>query len=271
MSNHSTLFKPSSLDLLPKPFVWITIPTGEVTLEAGGYLDDPTTFTIPTFQMAKYPVTNAQYKLFIDAGGYDEKRWWTEDGWQAKLDGWVWNGYDRKWEKTGVAWVQPRYWDNPVWKEDSDCPVIGVSWYEAVAFCNWLSEATSEKITLPTEQQWQRAAQGDDNRLYPWGNIWDKTKCNNSEISTKTTSVTQFEGLGDSPYSITDMIGNVWQWSLTVFETGDVDLGAKGFRIIRGKAWGVLEYTDNMYVSERLELHPNDANANLGFRLVRHI
>jgi formylglycine-generating enzyme required for sulfatase activity len=53
-------------------------------------------------------------------------------------------------------------------------PVVGVSWFEAVAFCRWLREVTDdETVVLPTEQQWQRAAQGDDERIYPWGNDWD--------------------------------------------------------------------------------------------------
>jgi len=260
--------KSSSLDLLPQPFAWIPIPNGDVTLAEGGYLDEATTFTIPLFEMAKYPITNAQFKIFMDAGGYDEKRWWTGAGWQAKLDGWMWDDFGREWKKTGVAWTKPRYWDNTTWKGGSDCPVVGVSWYEAVALCNWLSESTGEKIILPTEGQWQHAAQGDDARHFPWGNEWDETRCNNFKLGLRnTTSVTQFEGLGDSPYGVTDMSGNVWEWCLTVHETGVTDLDAIGFRILRGVSWINTDY--EVRVSERFEIHPKDVAIDVGFRLVR--
>jgi len=268
MSNHSTPFKPTSHDVMPKPFAWIPIPEGEVRLAEGGYLDETTIFTVPAFEMAKYPITNTQFEVFINAGGYAEKQWWTEAGWQAKSDGWMWDDFGREWKKTGVAWTKPRYWDNTVWKGDADCPVVGVSWYEAVAFCNWLSEATGEKMMLPTEQQWQHAAQADDGRLYPWGNEWHDTRCNNLKLGMrKTTPVTQFEGLGDSPYGVTDMCGNVWEWCLTVYETGAVDLGASGFRILRGVSW--INSIYEVSVSERLEIHPRDVAVDAGFRIVR--
>jgi len=254
----------SSLDLMPQPFAWITIPAGEVTLEAGGYVYKPTTFTVPAFEIAKYPITNAQYKLFIDAGCYDERCWWTEDGWQAKSDGWV---YQDDWRKTGKAWTQPRLWDDTQWN-GADYPVIGVSWYEAVAFCNWLSETTGESIMLPTEQQWQHAAQGSDGRLYPWGNEWDITRCNNASLGLgKTTPVTQFEGLGDSPYGVVDMLGNAWEWSRTSHKTGEDDLNGTDTRILRG---GSYLLWNNMYCSVRSGYNPNNDGLN-GFRCIRTI
>nr|MCU0479923.1 TIR domain-containing protein [Anaerolineae bacterium] len=83
----------TALDLLPKPFAWMPISAGKVTLItekswAKNYIPEgkSQTFDVSAFDMAKYPCTNAQFKLFMDAGGYAEKRWWTEDGWQAKLD-----------------------------------------------------------------------------------------------------------------------------------------------------------------------------------------
>jgi len=234
----------TALDLLPKPFAWMPISAGKVTLitEKGwskNYIPEgqSQTFDVPAFDMAKYPCTNAQFKLFMDAGGYAEKHWWTDDGWQAKLDGWV---YDSGWKKTGNAWTKPRFWDDATWN-GAEQPVVGVSWYEAIAFCNWLSETTGENITLPTEQQWQRAAQGDKGLVYPWGNDWDGSRCNNSvgEYNSKqTTPVRQYEGKGDSPFGVVDMAGNVWEWCKTAYETGRTDLQGTDVCVLRGGSWG---------------------------------
>jgi hypothetical protein len=142
----------SSLDLMPKPFDWIDIPAGKVTLEAGGYAPKGgQTFDVPAFTIAKYPLTNAQFAMFIKGKGYEQRQWWTEDGWKMREE---------------QAWTEPRYWQDEKWRQ-VEYPVVGVSWYEAVAFCKWLSDVTDETIMLPTEQQWQRAAQGDTKYAYP--------------------------------------------------------------------------------------------------------
>ncbi len=212
--------------LLPAPFAWVDIPAGKVTLKAGGYLKADTTFDVPAFSIARYPVTNAQFAKFVEAGGYRERQWWTEAGWEAR-------------EQEG--WAAPRYWTDSVWN-GADQPVVGVSWYEAVAFCRWLSATTGERIMLPTEGQWQRAAQGDDGRAYPWGNEWDCERCNNSVSpcdSNITTPVTQYEGerKGDSFFGVTDMAGNVWEWCLTAYETGSESLEGENGRVLRGGSW----------------------------------
>lgn len=253
--------KSSSMNLLPQPFAWIPIPEGKVTLTSGGYLDKDTTFTVPAFEMAKYPCTNAQFKLFMDAGGYTEKLWWTADGWQAKLDGWDYQG---GWKKMGKAWIQPRLWGDDRFKGD-DKPIIGVSWYEAIAFCTWSSETTGEKIMLPTEQQWQRAAQGDKELMYPWGNEWDGSRCNNS--SQKTTPVRHYEGKGDSPFGVTDMSGNVWEWCLTAYETGKTDLQGTDVRVLRGGSW-YDDDADDFSAVVRFRNSSNLRSIFRGFRIV---
>ncbi len=216
-----------SLDLLPAPFAWIDIPAGKVKLEAGGYLKADTTFDVPAFSIARYPVTNAQFAKFVEADGYYERQWWTEDGWKVRAR---------------EGWAEPRFWTDSAWN-GADQPVVGVSWYEAVAFCKWLSATTGERIMLPTEGQWQRAAQGDDGRAYPWGDEWDGARCNNSAGSNNrkvTTPVTQYEGKqkGDSFFGVTDMAGNVWEWCLTAYETGSESLEGTDRRVLRGGSWG---------------------------------
>lgn len=114
------LAPPDVTKILPPPFEWCEIPAGKVTLQAGGYV--PTggqTFEVDRFWMAKYPVTNAQYARFIEAGGYREKRWWSDAGWQQIEKG---------------QWTEPRYWTDEKWNE-LEQPVVGISWYEAIAFC----------------------------------------------------------------------------------------------------------------------------------------
>jgi formylglycine-generating enzyme required for sulfatase activity len=116
------------------------------------------------------------------------------------LKGWIWK--DGKYVETNQPWTEPRYWTDSTWNGDEQ-PVVGVSWYEAAAYCKWLSELTGEAITLPTEQQWQRAAQGDDGRAYPWGPNWDRSRCNNNVDGRgigRTTPVRQYEGKGDWNY-----------------------------------------------------------------------
>ena len=90
-----------------------------------------------------------------------------------------------------------------------------VCWYEATAFCLWLSAKTGHKIGLPTEQQWQRAAQGNTTYRYPWGNKFDKTLCNTSESGIKATTPVGQYPQGVSPFGVYDMAGNVWEWCST--------------------------------------------------------
>ncbi|MCC6804917.1 MAG: SUMF1/EgtB/PvdO family nonheme iron enzyme [Anaerolineae bacterium] len=205
--------------ILPTPFAWVEI-------SGKGY------------HIAKYPITNAQFAKFIEAGSYDQRRWWTDAGWDARQQGLALDWSTGK-AVPGASWRQPRFWDDPQWN-GADYPVVGVSWYEAVAFCRWLSDATGESITLPTEDQWQYAAQGDDGRTYPWGNEWDCTRCNNSIKpchSDATTPVRQYEGVGDSPFGVVDMSGNVWEWCLTTYEDKTNDLDGDAGRVIRGGGW----------------------------------
>lgn len=225
----------TSLKIMPAPFAWINIPAGKVTTskKIGNYnvFGEYTTLDVPAFQIAKYPVTNAQFDVFINhPDGYKDPQWWdfSESAKQWRIE-------NTQPQGKGIS--------------GDTHPRVKVCWYEAVAFCRWLTAITGEKITLPTEQQWKRAAQGNDGRKYPWGNEWDKERCNNS-VSTKnwfgkelgksesTTPVTQYEGKGDSPFGVVDMAGNVWEWGLTAYEQDSNDLFkiADG-RIVLGGSW----------------------------------
>lgn len=247
--------KPTSLEILSKPFDWIEIPSAKGTMKTskeGLILDIPT----ETYSMAKYPVTYRQYGHFMELGGYTNDKWWTKRGIEAR-------------EKYNLT--------RPLWRGiktgDADKPVVGISWYEAIAFCLWLSDESGEWITLPTEAQWQYAAQGSDDRHYPWGNILCGNECKNAFIldglEGNTRPVTHYEGLGDSRFGVVDMVGNVYEWCLTNprNRTNDFDSEADR-RVMRGGCWddfspsAFLCYTHNwgtIYMGD----------ARIGFRIAR--
>lgn len=218
------------LDILPAPFAWIDIPAGAVSLVENyddksyfGSKGEPKRFDVPKFQIAKYPVTNAQFQVFVDAlDGYHNAAWWD------------YSADAKKWRASNS---QPQ---DPAFAGD-DHPRANVTWYEAVAFSRWLGSKLGVNIHLPSEQQWQRPAQGDTDWAYPWSNEWDCKKCNNGVDpcdSNSTSSVTAYEGIGDSPFGVVDMSGNVWEWCLTDYNNGSQDVSRTSERrVLRGGAW----------------------------------
>ena len=228
--------------ILPPPFDWCSIPQGQVTLMPHGldnelYLKQPMMVDVPAFYMAKYPITNKQYAEYIHHGG-------------------------------GAI---PFYWDSPYWNGD-DCPVVAMTWYEAVKFCRWLSDKTGAIIMLPTDAMWQRATQGDDNRTYPWGDVWDASLCNHNVDKAgigKTTPVYQYEGKSDSPYGCVDMAGNIWEWCVTKYHTGENRLTGvhTDDRILRGGSW-YTTYADRIGCLFSNRNNPlNGGYSNKGFRV----
>lgn len=233
-------------------FEWIEIPAGQVTLTTPegwglGYIPpgESRTFPVERFAIAKYPVTNAQFAPFVQAEGYVDKRWWPEPDW------WVTYRSSVRDEQHLPPPLEPRYWRDPKFNQP-DHPVVGISWYEAIAFCLWLQHTTHEPIMLPTEQQWQRAAQGDDGRKYPWGDRWDGTRCNSiwrRGDDRGITPVTAYEGKGDSPFGVVDMAGNAWEWCATNYVTGDIVPKGGQSRVMRGGSW--TSYQHAMQVNYR--------------------
>jgi formylglycine-generating enzyme required for sulfatase activity len=161
----------------------VEIPQREVYMSA--YLID------------KYPVTNAEYRKFIESGGYKQRDFWSDAGWDYVLQA-------KPLDSDGVH--------NALDGED-DCPVVNVSWYEAEAFAKYAGKR------LPTEAEWEKAARGTDGRIYPWGNEFDNAKLNCAESKIeKPTPVTKFPD-GISDYGCFDMAGNVWEWTADWFDS----------------------------------------------------
>ena len=126
------------------------------------------------FYMDRFPVTNADYKKFVEATGHEH----------------------------------PAHWRRSIWPEGkADHPVVQIIWDSALAYAQWAGKR------LPTEAEWEKAARGRDGRVWPWGSVFDPSRCNTNEGGLwDTTPVGNYSPGGDSPYGIADMAGNVWEW-----------------------------------------------------------
>lgn len=162
----------------------IEIPAGPFTMGSPQFLDRDN-WRAHTVKLGKYrigitPVTNKQYQKFIDARLVQRRAHYTEQA-----------------------------------NRHLEHPVVGVSWADAVAYCNWLSEVTGRIYRLPSEAQWEKAARGSqDARRYPWGDEFKPAHCNYN--NRETTPVGEFAA-GQSPYGCLDMVGNVWEWTCTLW------------------------------------------------------
>ncbi len=224
-------------------------------------------FYLPAYYIDKTPVTNAEFGRFMAAGGYANSAYWAE---AIAAKRWI----DGQFVYSNEKYAQPRYWEDKKWNQPEQ-PVVGVSWYEALAYARWAGKR------LPTEAEWEKAARGSDGLLYPWGNTWDKGRANTEEANLKqTTPVTQYAGKGDSPYGALDMAGNVWEWCSTRWwnenqkEYGypytpddgreELEGGDTIVRVLRGGSWASEQ--ERARCAARLRDYPGDWSLNGGFR-----
>ncbi len=186
------------------PRMWVALPGGKFIMGDKDY-GPPHEVELSPFNLSKYPIINAQFKKFIQAGGYEGKRWWSEEGWKYR-------------EKEKLE--QPRWWDDDDFNLPNQ-PVVGVSWFEAEAFCNWITaqgivlsaEGKKQIVRLPTEAEWEFAARGKEGRIYPWGPDAPKPEHANYEDSKigRPTAVGSYR-LGKTPEDVFDLAGNAWEW-----------------------------------------------------------
>jgi formylglycine-generating enzyme required for sulfatase activity len=140
---------------------------------------------LPDFYLAKTPVTNGQYRAFVTATDYHPQEPLRSRG----LPG-----------------------------DKEDHPVVGVPWYQAVAYCGWLSKMTGRAYSLPSEAEWEKAARGTDGRIYPWGDEWDPKRCNSRESRLLDTTSVEAYLDGASSYGILDLAGNVSEWTRSIWD-----------------------------------------------------
>jgi len=257
---------------------WCTVPAGVFIMgsDGGQKREQPQhTLHLPySYQIAKYPLTNAQYGLFIEAGGYSKvcRHHWTEAGWRQMID--------------QRSYKHPFLWRNEDYNL-ANHPAV-VSWYEAVAYCHWLTEqlqvvgelAEGQVIRLPTEAEWEKAARGTDGRIYPWGNDEPTpAHANYRETGSGIPSAVGCLPHGASPYGCLDMAGNVWEWCATKPDGGykpypytlenewsDDYLAGDSPRMMRGGAF--FRFSDNLRASVRLRFNPNLNLINPGIRII---
>ncbi|MFZ6029741.1 MAG: SUMF1/EgtB/PvdO family nonheme iron enzyme [Chloroflexota bacterium] len=205
-----------------KEYIWNDEKTGKKDL----------VITLSEYAIGKYPVTNAEYRAFWEADGYgdlegEKPAWWSETGWLWRTGEWDtqdFSMFTQDYQKQLKEWLarrpkerrnRPFYWFNPQW-DAANLPVVGVSWFEAEAYCNWLSHITGQNYRLPTEAEWEKAARGGDGRLWPWGDAFDAGRCNTSDPDTENplqrTSPVGIYPHGNTALGVCDLIGNVWEW-----------------------------------------------------------
>jgi formylglycine-generating enzyme required for sulfatase activity len=252
------------LDGLPD-IVWCDVPAGPFTM---GSTKEQAKVNLPAFQIGKYPVTNAQYAAFVRDGGYTSKwrKCWTQAGWE-------WRGDRTEPDTFGGVFDLPNH------------PVVVVTWYEAIAFCRWLTERLrmvkvirpNQSVTLPSEAQWEKAARGPltgsgGGRVYPWGDEPDPNRANYDETGIRATSVVGCFPDGVSPYGALDMSGNVWEWCTTKWQDSyknykdDNEIEENDRRVLRG---GAFDDDGNLVrCAFRYRRDPNGRYDDLGFRVV---
>jgi formylglycine-generating enzyme required for sulfatase activity len=241
--NLAAICLPNSMSLLE----WCSVPSGEVKIKRGGKVK---VYQVGEFDIGKYPVTNAQIVEFFDA----------PDGY-ANLNWWDYSAHALLWRRDHPRAAYPK----PV---GHDHPCVYTSWYEAVAYCRWMSYKSGLRIALPNEQQWLRAAQGDDNRLYPWGNSFDPARCNTKESGLQLTVPVTAHPAGASAYGPLDMAGNVWEWCVNNADSGvGSAIIVDENRVIKGGSFNVN--SKNVHNHVHHALNPECRYDSVGFRLVR--
>ena len=143
---------------------------------------------------------------------------------------------------------RPQYWNDAQYNNPSQ-PVVGITWFEARAYCAWLAEILGKNYHLPTEVEWEAAARGPltdsgEARIYAWGDEWDANKANTIEGRVlKPSPVGVYDAVTSSPFGTSDQTGNVWDWTSTLYQPypyaddGREDVYAQGERVVRGGSW----------------------------------
>ncbi len=244
-TNNQTITSADAIQMvIGPPFDWCLVPAGQFIYgddDKTGYREqslpaDRQNLHLPAFEMAKYPITYQQFQVFVDdEAGFKNPRW--RHGFSQEQSDYVGE------QKHPLA----------------ACPRENISWYDALAFCRWLSHKlwSAEKVEmtyydplnietwlvrLPTEFEWEKAARGTDGWTYPWGNNFAQDKANTAESDFKqTTPVTQYMN-GASPYGIVDMSGNVCEWCLSDHLNPQInpaleDISTDVLRTVRGSSW----------------------------------
>jgi formylglycine-generating enzyme required for sulfatase activity len=242
---------------------WVTIPGGEFIYGEGQTGEK---LFLPAFSIARYPITYVQFQCFAaDPAVYGDPRWW--EGLAADED-------DKRLRDQGFKYANH--------------PRESVNWYQAIAFCRWLSfqlwavgtrhvvsaadydpmNPLTWLVRLPTEQEWEKAARGPTGLIYPYGNTFDAQKGNSSETGIGMTSAVGVFPGGASPYGVEEMSGNIWEWCLNT-PRGSINIDGTDVRCWRGGSWGL--YTRGVRAASRYGNAPHGRDYGRGWRCVAAI
>jgi formylglycine-generating enzyme required for sulfatase activity len=194
---------------------------------------------VEEFEIDVYEVTNARFADFVEETGY------VTDA-----------------EKAG----DPTPWTAYFTDGKEDYPVVKVTWNDATAYCKWAGKR------LPTEVEWERAARGDDGRVYPWGDEWDTTYLNGKESGLRGPVTVGTFPQGASPYGVMDMAGNVWEWTDAWYQgypqtSFTSNYFGETYRVLRGGGW--FSDAEQVRTTQRNANSPEAANDDIGFRCAR--
>lgn len=281
------------------PVQWmVRIPAGEAILggedaEAYDAEKPECRVAVAAFELAAYPVTNAEFACFVEARGYDDPSLWTADGqaWlrgEGKIDAeteqqmravyryfsqdveafiaqmkqtlamddaladnyrwWATHGTEERFVQAYASQIlgeqrrEPFYWRDSRFNQRTQ-PVVGVNWYEAMAYAAWLARVTGKPYRLPTEAEWEWAARR-STRRYPWGDEWDGSRCN-----WRGSGLNAPNPVGVYPHGVTEdglheLAGNVFEWTVSLYRSypyepddGREAVDADGLRVVRGGSW----------------------------------
>lgn len=237
--------------LLIPDIAWVEIPAGPFLYGEG---TTQRTLELPAFWIAKYPVTNCQYRTFIDAGGYAEERWWRD-----------------------LVKPQP---ETSRWPQ-TNRPKTNMNWYETVAFCRWFSAVLGypgDSIRLPSGQEWEKAACGEKAWVYPWGDEYRSSYANVNEVTANVgpwnlgepTAVGMYPH-GASSFGVEDLAGNIWEWCQNKGSSPELPIPYVNgeFRTMRGGSW--FNHIDLATTSYKYFAISPSSQGNWGFRIVSSI
>lgn len=244
---------------------------------------------VSNFAISKYPVTNAQYERFLKPENFQNKRLWVDfpkydenskdmnETWGEESLGWLQKELQKKDNDTQDGVLLPRYWRDPRFGVNRrHAPVVGVSWYEASAYCNWLLQNWEDLeegkqgmqkpnwIRLPLETEWAQAAGGEENERFAFGILKNPKEeitrhANTSESGIGRTTPVWMYPQGASPTGAMDMSGNVFEWQANFFDK-DHD-----YLSLRGGSWG--DDGGVALVLIRYDVPPDGWYNDFGFRV----
>ncbi|MCA0352716.1 MAG: SUMF1/EgtB/PvdO family nonheme iron enzyme [Chloroflexi bacterium] len=243
---------------------WRYVPAGRYHVGGWDALTQAITVELQHYWVGRFMVTVEQYRAFIEASGYSNDAYWTDHG--------------REW-KTSSKRVEPRWWDTQTKQEYLNQPIYGVTWYEAVAYCQWLTEQlgpwlpTGYQVWLASEAEWEVAEaynnQG-QRQTYPWGEQPATPEHAVYDWSEESRPLSSGLGLlGQAACGALDSVGNLWEWTATPYwesrtklnrTVGDSNSGM----VIRGGAY--YGNSINVRCAARAWFHPVIVNVIRGFR-----